>query len=268
MSWIQKAENLPQGHKTRGDCPEACGDGGSLSIVNDSKRLWCSCFRCGFTDQHDKGKQTLGELQRIRELNEQALKEQLTLELPSDYTEDIPLIGRLWLYKAGITESVWRRYRLGFSELLQRVILPVFDSTGKCIWYQCRALHKGQTPKYLQPARDRSKIMFTGRCSGKYERAVIAEDILSAIRLSKHTDSYSLLGTKITTAQAAILSKYKKVTTWLDSDAAGRTGSYKIRATLSLVTNVSDIVTDKDPKMLSDAEIIECLERHKTKDIV
>ena len=108
--------------------------------------------------------------------------------------------------------------------------------------------------------------MFTGRCSGTYERAVIAEDILSAIRLSQHTDSYSLLGTKITTAQAAILSKYEKVTTWLDSDVAGRNGSFKIRTTLSLVTSVSDIVTDKDPKMLSDVEIIECLERHNQRN--
>lgn len=102
--------------------------------------------------------------------------------------------------------------------------------------------------------------MFRVKGSGNnLQRVVIVEDILSAIRVGKHIDSCSLLGTKITTSQAAELGKYAEVTTWLDSDKAGRSGAYKIRKTLGLITEVSNILTDKDPKELSDKQIKEAL---------
>lgn len=260
MTWLEIAQNLPLGAKTDIECPEKCGDGLKLSVHHTTKDYWCNCFRCGFNDRHRKGQQTLAEIARIRELNEAAQNVELGMELPADYTTNIPLHGRLWLYKAGITEPVWSAYNIGYSERLDRVILPVYDTEGNLIWYQCRALHVGQKPKYLQPARDRSTIMFRVKGSGNnLQRVVIVEDILSAIRVGKHIDSCSLLGTKITTSQAAELGKYAEVTTWLDSDKAGRSGAYKIRKTLGLITEVSNILTDKDPKELSDKQIKEAL---------
>lgn len=254
--WLEIAENLPVGHKARAKCDQDCGQGDTLSITHDTKRFWCSCFRCGHSDQHDKGQQTLGELKRIRDLNEQAASLELTLELPHDFTNDIPSFGRMWLFKAGITESVYREYNIGYSKSLDRVVLPVYNTEGTLEWYQCRALHTGQSPKYLQPARDRSTVLFHGRKGTKdLQRAVIVEDILSAIRVGKHADSYSLLGTKITTEQAAFLSTYPRVTTWLDPDKAGKVGAYKIRRVLGLVTDVDNVVTSTDPKDLSDKEI-------------
>lgn len=259
MNWITIARDLPLHGKTMTTCPENCGSGEKLSVNHGIKNYWCNCYRCGYTDSEYKGKQSLAELKRIQELNKAAESTELTLDLPNDYTEELPRHARAWLFKAGITPSVWKQYRIGYSERLDRVILPVFDSTDKIIWYQCRALQKGQKPKYLQPARDRSEIIFTTGNREDLQRVIIVEDILSAIRVGKHIPTVSLLGTKITTQQAANLSKYNEVTTWLDADTAGRKGSYKIRKTLSLVTNVSNILTPLDPKELSDKEIQEHL---------
>lgn len=262
QSWIQTAENLPQGHNARGDCPENCGSGGTLSIVNDHKRLWCSCFRCGFNASESKGQQTLAELARIRELNESAEKMMLSMELPHDFTTTIPRHGRAWLFKAGLSESTYKLHGIGYSKTLDRVILPVFGDKGELIWYQCRALHAGQKPKYLQPARDRSHVLYRGHLQPSTDgRAIIVEDILSAIRVGKHIQTYSLLGTKITTAQAARLSKHDRITTWLDPDSAGRKGAYRIRRTLGLLTEVDNIVTTTDPKDLTDKEILEWLRK-------
>lgn len=259
-SWLEIAQQLPLNGKTQTVCPENCGSGEKLSVNHSVKSYWCNCYRCGFNDSHWKGQQTLAELKKIQGLNDAAKNIQLTLELPDDYSTEIPILGRMWLYKAGITEPTWRSHNIGYSEHLERVILPIHDSQGNLIWYQCRAIHKGQEPKYLQPARDRSSIVLeVGFEREDIQRVVLVEDILSAIRVGKHTPTVSLLGTKITTAQAAKLAKYPRVTTWLDSDRAGRIGAYNIRRTLGLVTEVDNIVTDKDPKELSDKQIKEYL---------
>ena len=260
MDWVNIAKELPINGKTTTECPENCGSGEKLSITHSMKSYWCNCYRCGFTDIEYKGKQTLTELKRIQELNKAAEDTLLELELPSDYTTEIPIHGRQWLHSGGITEPVWRGCNIGYSEKLDRVILPIYDTHGNLEWLQCRALQKGQKPKYIQPARNRNKIMLrVNRSKKDTRRVIIVEDIISAIRVGKHTTTFSILGTKITTAQAAELSKYAEVTTWLDSDTAGRKGSYKIRKTLSLITTVSNILTPLDPKELSDKEIKRCL---------
>lgn len=253
--WLDIAKELPLGHKTRVNCE--CGDGKTLVINHNIKGFSCHCFRCDVNEFIGKGKQTLEELARIKELNELS-KEELPLQLPDDFTQDIPLHGRLWLYSGGITEPTWKQYNIGYSKKYDRVILPVYDN-NKLIWYQCRALHEGQVPKYIQPSRGRESIVFTSKGGKNNGRAVLVEDILSAIRVGKHIRTYSLLGTKISTNQANILAKHSHVTTWLDADKAGRVGAYKIRKTMSLLTEVTDIVTAVDPKKLSDKEIKEVL---------
>ena len=260
MTWLEIAQELPLYGKTDTECPENCGSGKKLSVNHDAKHYWCNCYRCGFSDRVWKGKQTLEQLRHMRELNEQARTMQLPLELPDDFTLDIPRAGRIWLFKAGLTEETYRRHGIGYSESLQRVVLPIYDHTGNLIWYQCRAIHFGQEPKYIQPARDRSEVMLEVGCSeSSLQRVVVVEDILSAYRVGKHTPTVSLLGTKISTAQAARLSRYANVTTWLDPDTAGRKGAYSIRRTMGLVAEVSNITTDKDPKELTDSEIKQCL---------
>lgn len=87
------------------------------------------------------------------------------------------------------------------------------------------------------------------------KRAVVVEDILSAIRVGSTEQAYSLLGTKVTTEQAATLGKHAEITTWLDGDRAGRQGAYAVRKAVGLVTETSNIVTKDDPKKLSNLEI-------------
>tara|TARA_R110000851_G_scaffold57574_7_gene134080 strand:- start:15569 stop:16351 length:783 start_codon:yes stop_codon:yes gene_type:complete len=258
MKWLEIAQNLPMGHNTRQNCE--CGDGKTLVINNNAKGYSCHCFRCDVNEFEPKGQQTLAALNHIRELNEAALKVNLKLELPNDFTNDIPLHGRLWLYAGGIAESTWNKYNIGYSPAMDRVVLPVYNREGKLVWYQCRALYKGQKPKYLQPSLQRDAVLFrANEGEGSDNDAVIVEDILSAIRVGKHILTYSLLGTKITNTQASVIGKSDRVRIWLDPDRAGRTGSYNIRKTLGLITEVTTISTTKDPKELSDQEIEEIL---------
>lgn len=182
------------------------------------------------------------------------------MRLPSDYTTEIPLEGRLWLYSAGITESVWKEYNIGYSESMRRVVLPVYNDTGRLIWYQCRALLKGQKPKYLQPRRGRDTVLFQSEpIRRNVQELVIVEDILSAIRVGRFKPAVSLLGTKISTAQCNILGRAKRVNIWLDNDSAGRNGARRIRKAVGLITEVRITQSEVDPKALNDNEIKELL---------
>ena len=255
MDWKTLAHELPLGQKTRHSCE--CGDGNTLVINHNTKHYSCYCFRCDFSGVEWKGKQTLEELAKIRKLNAEANQHiQAGVKLPDDYTEDIPLRGRLWLYSAGITESIWKHYRIGYSEKLQRVVLPVWSTNGDLIWFQCRALLEGQRPKYLQPSRGRDRILFRSSRHPTTDGSVtVVEDILSAIKVGEATEAVSILGTKITTNQANDLAEYAMVNVWLDPDTAGRRGARSISKTLGLVTETRIITSEVDPKLLSVEEI-------------
>ena len=275
-SWLALAQNLPCGHNDRTDCP-SCGEGTdtNAAIVNHNAKYYSiHCYACDYNDFDSKGVLSLAERQRINELNEEALSIVHKLELPKDITyepEHFSREARLWLFKGGLTPSVWRQYSIGYSARLQRVILPVFDKDNKLIWFQCRAVLTGQKPKYIQPTGNRSNVYFSAGDTGTNGRVVIVEDIMSAIRVynaisstststnADNTTVISLLGTKITSGQAAHVGSFEQCTTWLDGDKAGKRGSYDIRRTVGLLTECDNIRTEEDPKCYSNRQIQEIL---------
>lgn len=255
--WLTIAENLPLNQKSRTDCPQ-CGLGTNTNaalVSHSVKGFSIYCFACDLNEFHSKGAQSLADIKRIKELNELAEQPITKLELPDDYTTEIPATGRLWLYKASISESQWRRYRIGYSERYERVVLPVYDSSDNLTWFQCRAIHDGQKPKYLQPSRDKGGVLFASGHQHDNKLVVITEDILSAIRIGKFVQTRCILGTKINTGQINNIASFDKVVTWLDSDRPGRRGSSKIRKSVGLVTEVANIITEKDPKLLTNEQI-------------
>ena len=261
------------GHTARIECD--CGSGKSRIVNHSPQGYSYFCFRCDAQEFVGKGKQTLAELARITALNDAAENIHLKIELPHDMSYEIPLEGRLWLYSAGVTESLWSSYKFGWSDYLQRVIMPVYNKEGTLIWFQARAVHEGQSPKYLNPQGDRNSLVFWSNRKSLSESAqnqtlVVVEDILSAIRVGEVTPTASLLGTKVSTAQASLLANYTHVTTWLDSDNAGVSGAYKLRRVLNMVTETSNLVTEKDPKLHTREEIRWLLnsDRHRTASCV
>lgn len=265
MNWLEVAKALPVGQKTRADCPD-CGQGTNTNaaIVNHTHKAYSLyCNACGCNPFELKGKLTLQELRELEELNKRAEHEARYNKfdcLPRDFTTEIPIEGRLWLYSAGLSPKDWTRHGIGYSETQRRVILPVYDDSGTLIWQQQRAIFKGQKPKYLQPSREKGSTMLKVSPSGATkERAIVVEDIMSAYRVGKHIPTYSILGTKLSAGQAKTLTGYGRVSTWLDGDRAGIDGAKAIRRAIGLVTAVSNISTESDPKEYSDADIREIL---------
>ena len=269
MTWLELAKQLPQGQHTRCDCP-VCGEGTNTNaaIVNHNAKYYSIfCNACDHKDYESKGMVSLEERKRINDLNEVALREvHSVIELPKDTTynpEEFSRPARLWLYAGGLTPTVWKKYGIGYSKRLERVVLPVYDTSGNLIWYQCRAILSGQKPKYLQPARDKCNIYYESRATSANRPTVVVEDILSFIRVTEAIadtlNVFTPLGTKLSSGQVNTLSNDVSIITWLDNDRAGQHGARRIAQTMSLVTEVRNVRTELDPKCYSNKQIREYL---------
>jgi hypothetical protein len=269
MNWLEIAKNLPQGQHTRSDCP-VCGEGTNTNaaIVNHNAKYYSIfCNACDHKDYESKGVVSLEERKRINDLNEEALRVVHTdIELPKDTTyepEEFSREARMWLFKGGLTPTVWKKYGIGYSKRLERVVLPVYSISGSLIWYQCRAILEGQKPKYVQPARDKGNIYYASKGADTGKPVIVVEDILSYIRVTEATGeqyaTFTPLGTKLSSGQANALSEYEGIITWLDNDRAGQTGARRMAQTMSLVNTVRNVRTEEDPKHYSTKQILEIL---------
>jgi hypothetical protein len=255
--WLEVARRLPVGRKAR--LTHDCGEGKVVIASHNEQGYSAYCFRCGNLGFEGKGYQTLEELNRIAELNAQA-NQVHSVDLPKDYTLDIPAEQSRWLLKAGI--SVYRAAKcgIGWSPSLSRVIIPLFDDRGGLLYWQGRAVLRGQTPKYINPPVSKQELLYWCKPEkADLSRVVVTEDILSAIRVGRHLPAASILGTKLSTKQAGQLSAYDRVEFWLDPDDAGREGAQKGCRTLNLATHARQVDSEHDPKNHSDREIREIL---------
>lgn len=258
MNWQAIALDLPTGHKTR---VLHCGDDAAATVRNQKDGISLHCYRCGEHLFESHGQRNFKELMEIRKRDKEAKLaiEQSFVRLPHDFTQDIPLEGRLWLYPAGITPYMARKAGFGWSPYFQRVILPVY-ADKELVYYQARAVMPGQDPKYLNPKVDKDKLFYrVAPADADNSLVVVVEDILSANRVGKFVPTVSLMGTKISTWQAEQLTRYDNVVTWLDPDKAGITGAKAIRSLTGLARPTFNITSELDPKLLSDKLIEEQL---------
>lgn len=253
--WLELAKSLKLGGHQYVDC--SCGSGRTLVVNHRNDGYSTFCFRCDRKEWEPKGRLSIAEIQAMNKLNKEAKEFTSKIELPKDFTTEIPIEGRLWLYRASITESLIKKYNIGYSEGLKRVIVPVYRY-NKLIWFIGRAVHKLQEPKYIAPSESRDRILFHSGVAKKI--VVVTEDILSAIVVGKVTPAISLLGTKLSIEQLNVLMQYE-IILWLDSDLAGRNANKKIARELAMVTDVHTVVTQEDPKMLTKQKIREVLSR-------
>ena len=269
MKWIEVAKNLPLGHNTRTDCPQ-CGQGTSTNaaICNHNAKFYSiSCFACPFNEYESKGVQTLEERQRLKELDNDAIRQSQsrTISLPRDTTyepTEFSREARTWLFAGGLTPSTWKRYSIGYSPSLKRVVLPVFDDNSNLTWYQLRAIHEGQRPKYIQPSADKSNIRFTAGATKVRKRLIVVEDIMSAIRVAGagYTQQPRTLGQNLAHLRRHIVEVMAKLLSGMMETKQENLVLATIRRSVGLITDVNIVRTEEDPKCYSNKQIKETLQ--------
>lgn len=223
-----------------------------MKITSNEKGISFHCFKCGATAWVWHADQTY----RSRKVREDEISKMQTEKnrsgygLPVDFSHTIASAGLAWLGSGGWTSDLIEKHGVGWSDKLQRVILPV-----KPQGYTARAVFPDQQPKYLEKAPDNAFWL----SSTIVNTLAITEDILSAGRVGEFMPTQALLGTTVGICAPPV--SVSEVVLWLDNDRAGKRCRAAFKRKLQWFPSIvlRDIETPKDPKCYSRDEIKEIL---------
>lgn len=250
------AEALQEGQTVRVLC---CGATPACKVSCSNYGYHEFCFRCGWKHFTPHRARSLKQILESRALRSQTIQTTTVAELPADYTSEVPMEGSLWCMKYGVTPDIMQVYGIGWSEELQRVVLPTYSREGELTCVQMRAVHPDQQPKYLNLGSDPATLFWTRPLP---ERAVVVtEDIMSAIKVARVHPAVSTLGTNCNDGKALEIARAcSTAIIWYDSDAAGTNGAAKAARMLGFCgVQTINICTPKDPKEYSSQEITNIL---------
>lgn len=272
MMWQKLAKTLPSGRAQRIDCPN-CGCKRTALVTNmghEGIRAYCFRNSCDLSEWEPEPGLTLAERQAQLAASQEAAQE--PLKLPRDYTTAIPTRGAVWHLRGGVSCSTAEAYGFGWSEKMQRVIIPIWTSYDaswhkELAYWQGRAIDRKTQPKYLNPfGVDRHGILFGFR---KTKHVVLTEDILSAIRINSASRDdlaagMAVLGTRIAEGMVGriLATGAERVSIWMDPDGAGHNMRRDLSRKLALVLPdgaVNVVHSDREAKQMSNAEILEVL---------
>lgn len=230
-----------------------CSGSAAMKIRCEVAGLRFYCHKCGSHHFESSFNSPRERLRRQAAYDAtMKIKADGSFDLPADFSQTLPPNGLAWLGAGGWTLEMQKRYKVGWSERLNRVIIPVCP-----IGYIARSVESWQKPKYIEKAPENS-YWVSG--SERTTTCVITEDILSAGRCGKFMQAFSILGTSLSTAMLNKFLGYKTIFVWLDPDRGGINGVKNMSKRIMLVCDDVRIITsESDPKCLSDDKIKELL---------
>ena len=250
---MEQAERLSPGASIK--VPhKGCSNSDSLWLQHKEDGFSAFCFKChrrGWKSHDATSMQDYLDRKAAFKAQEEA-KSHRGYSLPTDFSHQLPIRAAVWLASNGFTPTLSNTYKVGWSELFQRVILPV----NKYVGFTARAVYKNQA-KYVERLAYNALPYMPSIVPSR--AAVITEDWMSAAVCSQVCHAYPLLGTTADHLLIAALLEYKHVFVWLDPDKAGQYGTCKLMKNLRLVTDTTIVKSKHDPKFYSKRDIKEKL---------
>lgn len=222
---------------------------GSMLYCHACKeKLWIP-----FEGKHSEYVQRKAQQEKQAELNK--LLQSKDWSLPEDFSRTLPAAELAWLTKCGWGPELINKNNIGWSEKLQRTIIPL--SVG----WQGRSNAKGtkqkwhtQTPQTYQFYLDGATVPwpYDSITSTSHNCIVVVEDVMSAARISKFHLTLCTMGTP---KKPPISTTGKTWVLWFDADPAGQAAYTSWKQDLTWGNDVGYIWTKKDPKLHTDEEI-------------
>ena len=204
--------------------------GDNLAVYSDGHSY---CYRCGYHSN------------RTRITNSTTKSIPSSIILPADVTTELPYEARQWLNKYELKRLDISRNHIMWSEKYSRIVFPYFNETELLAWQG----------RYIGEDKTKAKWFSQGKIHEiihplqvKHRFAVLVEDIVSAIKVSKICGAIPIFGSSVSTKQILRLkSIVDEVWFWLDPDMRGKSLKLAhISNTLGLTAHT--IFSDKDPK--------------------
>ena len=219
--------------------------GDNLAVYSDGHTY---CYRCGYTSGRKKIAQTVSH-------------PQCQIVLPSDVVTQLPYEARQWLNKYELTRLDISRNHVMWSEKYSRIVFPYFNEAELLAWQG----------RYVGEDKTKAKWFSQGKIHEiihplqvHQRQAVLVEDIVSAIKVSKICGAIPIFGSSVSTKQILRLkSIVDEVWFWLDPDMRGKSLKLAhISNTLGLTAHT--IFSDKDPKEHTIDFIADTLRKNQT----
>lgn len=230
-------------------CPK-CGSKDNLARYSDGGT---HCFGCGYHPKVTKSPY-IYELTNSRKQRSPTGLGILEDELSSDAVK--------WASSYGVWVEELMHHRCGGSPKEPwRLYFRWFDSSGSCILGQARDLTKNPKRKYITYGTPNEvlPIYYHRGESRRTDRLVIVEDALSAIKISRISDSMPCLGSDLPPIKLKRLAGlYRAFTVWLDSNMYDKAQRMARRLQL-LGCEAHAVWTELDPKCYSTEEILRAL---------
>lgn len=224
-SHVIRKEPCPECRKIGND-----RSGDNLAMYSDGHSY---CYRCGYHSN------------RTRVTNTTTSSLSHTIVLPADVTTELPYEARQWLNKYELTRLDISRNHVMWSEKYSRIVFPYFNEAELLAWQG----------RYIGEDKTKAKWFSQGKIHEiihplqvHQRQAVLVEDIVSAIKVSKICGAIPIFGSSVSTKQILRLkSIVDEVWFWLDPDMRGKSLKLAhISNTLGLTAHT--IFSDKDPK--------------------
>lgn len=248
-------KGLAVSQSMRDTCP-VCGKKNTFSIFRSVTHLVYQCFS-GSCKVHGSIRMTQPTLAQ-RKMYKEMQQEIQTVELPYDYTTQLPQEAQVFMLKYAISEKMLFRQDIGYSPKREMFVYPLYDhGVLKGVQYRC-LYPDPEVPKYITIGEKPPYIVNHPTS----DDIVITEDILSAVKVGKYANALCLLGTSLNFEhlKTLIAGKYKRIFIWLDNDTAGVKGRRKVDTELRLFGITPIILTaEGDPKETFYKEIEEKL---------
>lgn len=224
-SHVIRKEHCPECRKIGAD-----RSGDNLAVYSDGHSY---CYRCGYHSN------------RTRITNSTTKSIPSSIILPADVTTELPYEARQWLNKYELTRLDISRNHVMWSEKYSRIVFPYFNEAELLAWQG----------RYVGEDKTKTKWFSQGKIHEivhplqvNQRKAILVEDIVSAIKVSKICGAIPIFGSSVSTKQILRLkSIVDEVWFWLDPDMRGKSLKLAhISNTLGLTAHT--IFSDKDPK--------------------
>lgn len=254
--FIEYAPEEPGMVRVNHNSLDCAGDSKSMRVTRaDDGVVYAKCYRCGGMGRYAEGESKYSAYSKAKKSKKVYSGKVNNLSLPHDFSMDLskfPLKVKSKLYRYFIHEEDIKEYGIGWSEKLNRLILPVYYE-GELVGWQGRSYVDGEV-KYITKYKQDSDLFVYIPCKDESKHCAIVEDMFSCIRVSKYVNGLALLGNSISDkALLKVIKKNDKFLVYLDHDNRQVImNTIQIRERLHLLGKYAKVISSEvDPKELT-----------------